>query len=68
MFSRFLGVFSGRGSRRVPKTGFTALTSKIGPKNFYKGKGVPSVGHHTRKGELKAWSSTFEICQPLDQH
>ena len=51
MFSRFLGVFSGRGSRRVPKTGFTALTSKIGPKNFYKGKGVPSVGHHTRKGE-----------------
>ena len=50
MFLSFLGVFSGRGGRRVPRKGFTQLTSKLGNKNYYKGKGVPSVGHHTRKG------------------
>ena len=50
MLLRALGVFTGRG-RRVPRKGFTQLTSKLGPKNFYKGKGVPSTGHHTRKGE-----------------
>ncbi|EIE25474.1 hypothetical protein COCSUDRAFT_52881 [Coccomyxa subellipsoidea C-169] len=49
MLLRALGVFTGRG-RRVPRKGFTQLTSKLGPKNFYKGKGVPSTGHHTRKG------------------
>ena len=37
--------------RRVPRTGWAQLTSKIGPKNFYKGKGVPSAGKHTSKGE-----------------
>lgn len=37
-------------SRRVPRKGFTQLTSKRGNKNFYKGKGVQPVGHHTNKG------------------
>ena len=50
MFLRALGVFTGRG-RRISAKGFTQLTSKTGPKNYYKGKGVPTVGHHTRKGE-----------------
>ncbi|KAK9823882.1 hypothetical protein WJX72_006162 [[Myrmecia] bisecta] len=36
--------------RRVPRSGFTALTSKRGPKGFYKGKGAQPTGHHTRKG------------------
>ena len=49
MFLRALGVFTGRG-RRIPSKGFTQLTSKTGPKGYYKGKGVPTVGHHTRKG------------------
>jgi hypothetical protein len=69
MFSRFFGVFTGRG-RRVPRKGFTQLTSKLGPKGYYRGKGVPSVGHHTRKGEaadgaVHAWSTAE--CQS-DQH
>jgi hypothetical protein len=38
--------------RRVPRTGFKQLTSKIGPRNFYKGKGCAPTGRHTRKGEL----------------
>ena len=37
-------------ARRVPRTGYTQLTSKIGPRNFYKGKGVPSTGRKTSKG------------------
>lgn len=36
--------------RSVPRTGFTALNSKRGPKNFYKGKGAEPTGRHTRKG------------------
>ena len=47
-----LGAFAaalGR-SRRVPRKGFTLLTSKQGPKNFYKGKGAASTGKHTSKG------------------
>ncbi|CAL5219143.1 g920 [Coccomyxa viridis] len=52
MFLRALGVFTGRG-RRIPSKGFTQLTSKTGPKGYYKGKGVPTVGHHTRKGGYK---------------
>jgi hypothetical protein len=34
----------------APRAGFTALSSKRGNKNFYKGKGAASTGHHTRKG------------------
>ena len=37
-------------ARRVPRVGYTQLTSKNGPRNFYKGKGVPSVGRKTSKG------------------
>ncbi|KAK9810958.1 hypothetical protein WJX73_000985 [Symbiochloris irregularis] len=36
--------------RRVPRSGWTQLTGKVGPKNFYKGKGVPSAGKNTSKG------------------
>lgn len=36
--------------RRVPRTGFKTLTSKIGPRTFYKGKGCAPTGRHTRKG------------------
>ena len=28
------------------------ITSKTGPKNFYKGRGCPSYGFHTRSGWL----------------
>ena len=39
-----------RGARRT-RRGWTALTPKLGPVGFYKGRGVPSAGRHTRKGE-----------------
>jgi hypothetical protein len=39
-----------RGGRAVPKSGIGALTSKRGPRNFYKGKGCKSTGRHTSKG------------------
>lgn len=61
MFLRVFGVFTGRG-RRVPRKGFTQLTSKLGPKGYYRGKGVPSVGHHTRKGEA---AENLCMCGPL---
>lgn len=37
-------------ARRVPRVGFTRLTSKQGPRTYYKGKGAASTGHHTSKG------------------
>lgn len=38
-------------ARRVPRTGFTRLTTKQGPRGYYKGKGATPTGHHTNKGE-----------------
>ena len=38
--------------RRVPRTGFKQLTSKIGPRTYYKGKGCAPTGRNTRKGRL----------------
>lgn len=37
-------------ARRVPRVGFTRLTTKQGPRTYYKGKGAASTGHHTNKG------------------
>jgi large subunit ribosomal protein L41 len=37
-------------ARFAPRSGYTALTSKRGNKNFYKGKGAAPTGHHTTKG------------------
>jgi large subunit ribosomal protein L41 len=37
-------------ARRVPKAGYKVLTSKLGPRTFYKGKGCAPTGRHTRKG------------------
>ncbi|BBN11583.1 large subunit ribosomal protein L41 [Marchantia polymorpha subsp. ruderalis] len=47
-----LGILTGlmRGGRIVPRSGLTALTTKRGPKGFYKGKGCKSTGRHTSKG------------------
>ncbi len=42
--------------RRVPSSGFKRLTSKQGNKNYYKGKGVQSTGHHTKLGALSSAS------------
>lgn len=39
-------------SRRVTRVGFTRLTTKQGPRNYYKGKGAPSTGKHDRKGTV----------------
>ncbi|KAK9833988.1 hypothetical protein WJX81_000994 [Elliptochloris bilobata] len=39
--------------RRVPAKGFKRLTSKQGNKNYYKGKGVQSTGHHTKLGHYQ---------------
>ncbi|KAI3428746.1 hypothetical protein D9Q98_007569 [Chlorella vulgaris] len=39
----------GRG-RRVPRVGFVRLTTKQGPRGYYKGKGVAATGTHTSKG------------------
>jgi large subunit ribosomal protein L41 len=36
--------------RLLPRKGLTALTTKRGPKGFYKGKGCKSTGRHTSKG------------------
>lgn len=44
-----LASLLGRG-RRVTRTGFAQLTSKNGPRNFYKGKGCLPTGQHTKKG------------------
>lgn len=38
-----------RGARR-PAKGWAVLTPKLGPVGFYKGRGVPATGRHTRKG------------------
>lgn len=40
-----------RRGRRVPRQGFTQLTSKHGPIGFYKGTGSAKVGRHTSKGK-----------------
>lgn len=39
-----------RGGRAVPRTGIKILTSKRGPRNYYKGKGCKPTGRHTSKG------------------
>lgn len=36
--------------RKVPRTGYTVLTPKRGPRDYYKGKGAQPTGKHTRKG------------------
>jgi hypothetical protein len=36
--------------RRVPRNGFNRLTTKNGPRDYYKGKGAQPPGFHTRKG------------------
>lgn len=46
-------VLGGLGrARKVPRSGLWQLTSKRGPRNFYKGKGCLPTGQHTRKGVL----------------
>lgn len=45
------GILAALGrSRRVPRRGFNVLTSKQGPRTFYKGKGAAPTGKHTSKG------------------
>lgn len=39
--------------RRAPRSGQKVLSSKRGPRNFYKGKGCMSTGRFTRKGGFK---------------
>ena len=46
--------------RRVPSKGFKQLTGKYGNKNYYKGKGVKSTGHHTKLGACAAMA--FPAC------
>eukprot|EP00891_Asterochloris_glomerata_P000692 jgi/Astpho2/692/e_gw1.00013.139.1_t len=38
-----------RGATKVKQ-----LSPKRGPRNYYKGKGAASVGHHTKKGERQS--------------
>jgi hypothetical protein len=59
-----LGILVGllRGGRAVPKSGIGALTSKRGPRNFYKGKGCKSTGRHTSKGFFLSCSLLFLLC------
>ena len=42
----------------MPRAGWLVLNSKRAPRNFYKGKGVRSVGKHTKKGK---WSIGFSL-------
>lgn len=48
-----LAAALGRG-RRVPRLGFTRLTTKQGPRTYYKGKGAAPTGEHTSKGAQQA--------------
>ncbi|KAF5807774.1 putative ribosomal protein L27/L41 [Helianthus annuus] len=43
-----LGI--GRAYRRKRTSSLTILTSKTGPRDYYKGKNCKSTGFHTRKG------------------
>ena len=45
-----LSLFRGR---RVPRSGWSALTSKLGPVGFYKGRQVAATGRLTRKGAFE---------------
>lgn len=47
-----LGLSLSRG-RRVPRSGWSALTSKLGPVGFYKGRQVEAAGRLTRKGAFE---------------
>ena len=47
-----LGLSLSRG-RRVPRSGWSALTSKLGPVGFYKGRQVAATGRLTRKGAFE---------------
>ena len=38
-------------ARLVPRVGFMRLTTKQGPRTYYKGKGAAPTGTHTSKGE-----------------
>lgn len=42
-----------RGATKVKQ-----LSPKRGPRNYYKGKGAASVGHHTKKGERQSACET----------
>ena len=46
-----------RRGRRVPRQGFTQLTSKTGPIGYYKGRGSAKEGRHTSKGKyvIQEW-------------
>lgn len=48
-----LGIVTGflRGLRRKHRSSLDILTSKRGPRNFYKGKNCIPTGRHTSKGK-----------------
>ena len=58
MFTSILAQMAGRG-RKVPRAGWLVLNSKRAPRNFYKGKGVRSVGKHTKKGDVTQLNPKF---------
>ncbi len=47
--------------RKVPRTGYTVLTPKRGPRDYYKGKGAQPTGKHTRKGAAHLPSQTASL-------
>jgi hypothetical protein len=50
-------------ARRVPRTGFTRLTTKQGPRGYYKGKGAAPTGQHTSLGRCACRSSSAAMLQ-----
>ena len=61
--------------RRVPRSGYKQLTSKVAPRTYYKGKGCAPTGRHTRKGEREKhsafkvelmclWRATAQVAGP----
>jgi|Transcript_10816 hypothetical protein len=48
-----------RRGRKVPRLGFTQLTSKTGPIGYYKGTGSAKAGRHTSKGKyvVQEWKA-----------
>ena len=58
---RELLAATARGATKVKQ-----LSPKRGPRNYYKGKGAASVGHHTKKGEIQSACETSScLLNPL---
>lgn len=52
----------GRAMRRKRTSSLSILSSKRGPRDYYKGKNCKSTGFHTRKGDLPYYFKQLLNC------